>query len=407
MIQSKINRERLNQFKQAVSKELTGNIIPFWMERTLDESFGGFVGRITHDSRVEPEAPKGLILNSRILWTFSALYRYFKNSDYLEIAQRAFEYLIKKFQDMRFGGYYWMLDCRGEPIDDKKKVYGQAFMIYALSEYALATEDQSVADLAGDFFRLIESKCHDNEYGGYFESYNRDWTLSKDLRLSEKDMDEKKSMNTHLHMMESYTNLFRIWRLDEVRIALKSLIEIFLSHIIDPQLNCFRLFFDEKWTSKTDKISFGHDIEGSWLLTEAAEALGDPEIIKSVQSKSIQMALAVQEHGLDKDGGLIYEGSPKGPVDTDKHWWPQAEAVVGFLNAYQISKEQHYFDVAFRFWKFIEKYIADQKNGEWIWRVTKEDCPVTSEYKVSEWKGPYHNTRACMEILNRLNAIGF
>ena len=239
------------------------------------------------------------------------------------------------------------------------------------------------------------------------QSYNRDWTLSKDLRLSEKDMDEKKSMNTHLHMMEAYTNLYRVRPSDDVRTALKSLVDIFLTLILDHRLHCFRLFFDEKWTSKTDMISFGHDIEGSWLLIEAAEILDEPEMIKSVQSKSIQMALAVQEHGLDKDGGLIYEGSPKGPIDTDKHWWPQAEAVVGFLNAYQISKEQCYFDVAFRSWKFIEKYIADRKNGEWIWKVTRENSPITSEYKISEWKGPYHNARACMEILNRLNVIGF
>jgi len=400
-----MNKKTLDQFKKEISRELTENIVPFWIGRTLDESYGGFVGRITHDSRIEPEAPKGLILNSRILWTFSALYRYFKNSDYLRIAQRAFEYLIKKFQDRDFGGYYWMLDYRGEPLNDKKKIYGQAFMIYALSEYSMAIEDQSIVDMARDLFRLIETKSHDDEYGGYFESYNRDWTLSKDLRLSDKDMDEKKSMNTHLHMMEAYTNLYRIWKSDEVKIALKSLIEIFLTRIIDPQLNCFRLFFDEKWTSKTNMISFGHDIEGGWLLIEAAEVLGDPEIIKSVKARVIQMATAVEAYGLDKDGGLQYEGSPEGPIDTDKHWWPQAEAVVGFLNSYQISKEEHFLNIAYRSWKYIEKYIVDQKNGEWIWRVTKEGKPVTSDYKVSEWKGPYHNSRACLEIINRLDVL--
>ena len=400
-----MDKKTLDQFKKAVSRELKENIIPFWMERTLDESHGGFVGRISHDSRVEPNAPKGLILNSRILWTFSALYRHLKNSDYLKIAKRAFEYLTQKFQDTHFGGYYWMLDYLGEPLDDKKKVYGQAFMIYALSEYGMATEDQSVADMTRDLFWLVESKSHDDEYGGYFESYNRDWTLSKDLRLSDKDMDEKKSMNTHLHVLEAYASLYRLWKSDEVRTALKSLIEIILSHIIDPQMHCFRLFFDEKWTSKTDMISFGHDIEGSWLLTEAAETLGDTEIIKSVKAKSIQMAAAVEAHGLDRDGGLFYESSPRGIIDSDKHWWPQAEAAVGFLNGYRISKDERYLDIAYRSWKFIEKYIVDRKNGEWFWKVTKEGKPVTAEYKVSEWKCPYHNARACLEILNRLDSV--
>jgi mannobiose 2-epimerase len=395
----------LDQFKKVLSKELKENIIPFWMKQTLDKSHGGFIGRITHDLILEPKAPKGLILNARILWTFSALYRYFGNSEYLSMAQSAFEYVTQKFYDTKFGGYYWMLSYCGEPVDVKKKIYGQAFVVYALSEYGMAIGNQRVIDLAKDLFQILESKCHDTTYGGYFESYNRDWTLAKDLRLSEKDMDEKKSMNAHLHMLESYTNLYRAWKSEKLRAALQSLIEIFQIHILDPRLDCFRLFFDEKWDSKTDRISFGHDIEGSWLMSEASHVLGDPQLIQLIKARSVRMVKAVQTHGLDPDGGLLYEGSPNGPVDTNKHWWPQAEAVVGFINGYQISGEKQYLDMAYQCWKFIEKNIVDRKNGEWLWKVTRDCNPVTSEYKVSEWKGPYHNTRACLEILNRLDSI--
>ena len=251
--------------------------------------------------------------------------------------------------------------------------------------------------------RSIELSSHDDAHGGYFETYERDWTLAKDQRLSDVDMDEKKSMNTHLHLMEAYATLLRFHEDETVRLRLRELIEIFLDHIINTTTHHFILFFDEEWTPRSNKISFGHEIEGSWLLCEAAEILGCADLLKRVREAAVKMAEAVHEQGLDSDGGLLYEAAPTGIIDSDKHWWPQAEAMVGFLNTYQLTGQQKFLDAAERSWAFIDKYIVDHQHGEWFWRVSKSGVPSQEEHKVDPWKCPYHNSRACVEVMERMD----
>jgi mannobiose 2-epimerase len=392
-------------YDRQVRKELEENILPFWMKHTPDHKNGGFYGRLTNELRLEERAPKGLILVSRILWAFAAAYRFKRETAYLEMADRAFQQLNEVFRDPVYGGYYWMVSYQGQPVDVKKKLYGHAFTIYALAEYALATGEEAAGDLAKEVFFLVEEKSRDNRYQGYFETYNRDWTLASDLRLSEKDMDEKKSMNTHLHLLEAYTNLYRIWKGEPLKQALNALLAVFMEHIIDPETNCFRLFFDEKWQPKTGRVSFGHDIEGSWLLFETASLLEDDSLIVRVSELSVRMAETVLARAVDNDGAIVYEGSPQGAVDEDRHWWTQAEAAVGFLNAFQLSGDERFFEASFRTWEFITQYIVDKEHGEWYWKVDKQGVPDPGEYKVSEWKTPYHNARACMELAERLNAL--
>ncbi|MBN1782217.1 AGE family epimerase/isomerase [bacterium] len=388
---------------KVLREELSGNILGFWVKHGPDPVHGGFVGRLKNDLTVETDAHKGLILNARILWTFSAAYRFDPRPEYLENAERAHQFLARHFSDPDHGGYFWMVDAAGKPVDTKKRVYGQAFTIYALTEYAMAAGHDGALDEAKAIYRLIETRCREPRYDGYMETYERDWSLAGDLRLSEKDMDTPKSMNNHLHVLEAYTNLYRVWKDPELSGRLKKNIRIFLDHIIDLKHARFMLFFDEAWNNQSHEVSFGHDIEGSWLLVEAAETLGDEILLKEAEDVAVKMVDAVLENGVDEDGGLFYEGTAAGPLkDTDKHWWPQAEAMVGFLNAWRISGGEAFFSAARASWDFIMKHIKDHDHGEWFWRVTRDGVPAESEYKICEWKSPYHNGRACMEAIRRL-----
>jgi mannobiose 2-epimerase len=384
--------------------ELRFDILPFWLKYTIDDEYGGFRGQIANDLTIDPHAAKGLILNARILWTFSKAFSVYRDPLFLATARRAYEYLIRFFWDPEFGGYFWMVDFEGRPIDTKKRIYGQAFTVYALAEYYRAMDDPEILAKALSLCQKIEAASHDAKRGGYFETYERDWTLAADQRLSDTDMDEKKSMNTHLHMLEAYAALLRLHEDANVRRRLHELIEIFLDRIVDPATQHFILFFDEEWQPRSEKISFGHDIEGSWLLCEAAEILGDPDLLKRVRKTAVRMAEAVYEEGVDTDGGLVYEADPTGIIDTNKHWWPQAEAVVGFLNANELSGRQHFMDAAERSWAFIEKYIVDHEHGEWFGLVSQTGIPDTEHYKVDTWKCPYHNSRACFEVMERIDA---
>jgi mannobiose 2-epimerase len=396
----------VSELRQRVEAELLSDILPFWLKYAIDEEYGGFRGQIANDLTINPHAAKGIILNARILWTFSKAFSAYGDPVYLNAARRAYEYLVRFFWDNEFGGVYWMVDYQGNPFDTKKRIYGQAFTVYALAEYYHATGDAEILARALRLVEVIEASGHDPANGGYFETYERDWTLAVDQRLSEVDQDEKKSMNTHLHLLEAYAALLRNHEHSTVRLRLRELIEVFLNHIVDPKTHHFLLFFDEEWRTQSDKVSFGHDIEGSWLLCEAAEILGDTALLESVRAVGLSMAQAVYDQGLDTDGGLLYEAGPTGIIDSDKHWWPQAEAVVGFLNAHELSGRQYFRDAAERSWAFIEEHIIDREHGEWFSLVSKDGVPAAERDKVGPWKCPYHNSRACFETMERLDAHG-
>ena len=397
--------ETIQQFSLSVKNELENNLVPFWLERATDQQYGGFIGQMSNDGTIDPKAPKGLILNARLLWTFSALYRFNQNRSYQSMAQRAYDYLGTYFQDRLHGGTFWQVDFQGRPLDDKKKIYGQAFYIYALVEHNMAFGDGSALQRAKDVFDFIEKHSRDQTYGGYIEVCNRDWSVATDLRLSEKDMDEKKSMNNHLHLLEAYTNLYRIWPDTQLRERLAELIDIFEQYIMDPATGHLHHFFDETWQPKSTNYTYGHDIETSWLLCEAAEVLGDNKVTSRTQALAQRLAQVTLNEGLDEDGGLCYEGQAGQVTDSNREWWPQAESAVGFLNAYELSGDLSFLKAAQKAWAFIEKYFVDRKHGEWFWRVDKAGWPDPAEPKVSQWKGPYHGVRACLETIRKLTLM--
>lgn len=382
----------MNEFKC----ELTQHILPFWIKRMVDEQNDGFFGRIDGNNHLHPKSPRGIVLNTRILWTFSAAYRLVGDVQYAAMAHRAFSYICDYFIDPIYGGVFWELDYMGQPINRKKQTYAQGFALYGFSEYYRATGNPKALELAKSIFWLIE-KHKDTQCGGYFEAFTQEWHPIQDMRLSDKDANEQKSMNTHLHILEPYTNLLRIWRDIELEKAQKELINIFLTHILDCQTNHLNLFFDEHWNVKSSSISFGHDIEASWLLYEAAEVLSDKKTLKIVKPISLRIAQSALS-GIRDDGGMIYEKENE-KEDRDRHWWVQAEAVVGFMYAYKNSGEILFKNTAEDVWRYITNQIVDRQQGEWFWSRGEDGLVNSENDKAGFWKCPYHNSRMCMEMM--------
>lgn len=391
----------LQNLKTEVQEELVSNILPFWMNRMTDETNGGFYGRITGTGTLMPEAEKGAVLNARILWTFSSAYRLLGKEEYLATATRAKRTVIDRFYDKEHGGIYWSLDCKSRPLDTKKQIYALGFAIYGLSEYYRATGDEEALDYAVRLFESIEQHSFDPVKNGYCEALTREWGEIADMRLSDKDENERKTMNTHLHILEPYTNLFRVWKDERLEKQLRNLIGIFTDKILNQQTGHLELFFNDDWASKYRIVSYGHDIEASWLLHEAALALGDKDVLARVEPLVEYIAAAADE-GLTPDGAMIYESFPgKAITDTDLHWWVQAENVVGHINLYQYFGDGVALQKALRCWEFIKQHLIDRKDGEWHWSVRTDGTVNTADDKAGFWKCPYHNGRMCMEIMER------
>jgi len=387
--------------KQNAIQEVKKNILPFW-QNIADEENGGFYGETDFYGNIYKNADKGCILNSRILWTFSAAYRMFGDTAYKICAQRARDFLSSAFMDITYGGLHWLVDRAGKALDTRKQFYNIAFGIYALSEHYRATEDQSSLKLAMDFFDVIERYGFASSTGGYIEACNREWGNIDDFRLSEKDLNCPKSMNTNLHVLEAYTNLVRANGDERVRKALEALLNIMLEKIVNNDWH-FNLFFDMNWNSLTKDISYGHDIEGSWLLYEAALAVGDENLISKVKQIALSIADITYNNAIDRINGGLFSGCNEvGHKHHKKEWWPQAEAVVGFYNAYELSGDPKYFSAADGIWNYIQNHFVDHTNGEWHNELFIDNSPDTKMPKSGFWKCPYHNARACLEIARRM-----
>lgn len=390
--------------KSKLQQDLFNNIIPFWLSKTIDTENGGFYGQITNNLVPKLDAPKSLILHTRVLWSFAFLYGYKNDPEYLDMATMAYNYLVERFMDNDYGGMFWLLDAKGNPLETYKKMYGQAFTIYAFSEYYKITKNENVLNKAIKIFKLIEKNNYDTVYKGYYEGSSRNWHVDKNISLSAVDMNEVKSMNTHLHIMEAYTTLYSVWPDQMLRVKLIELLHVHLDHIIAHDTKHLKLFFDESWSSKSQNVSFGHDIEASWLICEAAAIINDPVIKSKIEKVAIDIANVIIKDAFDQKDAIYAEMEADGSVHTQLEWWQQAEAMVGFVNVWQITGDAIYLDWAVRMWNVIEKYIIDHKDGEWFYSVGHDGDYDHTKFKVSEWKGPYHNVRACVEVLRRLQA---
>ena len=425
-----MNQIEINKMRSEMQDVLQNNILRFWLDKMQDDENGGFYGQMTGRGQLIKEADKGAILNARILWSFSAAYRVLGKKEYMEAATRAKEYFISHFIDHEYGGVFWSLDYQGQPKDTKKQFYAIGFAIYGLSEYARATGDHEALDYAIRLYENIEEHALDHVYNGYIEACTREWGVMEDMRLSDLDANYPKSQNTHLHIIEPYTNLYRCMRefqaaqsgnyvpaigavlpvaitvpqetFVRVEASLRNLIHIFTDHILNPATHHLDLFFEMDWTRGAGHLeSYGHDIECSWLMHEAALVLGDKDILNKVEPIVREVAKA-SEKGLNPDGSMIHEANlDAGTVDDDLHWWVQAENVVGWMNIYQYFGDEDALQKALHGWEYIKEKLIDKENGEWYWSRHKDGSLNLDDDHAGFWKCPYHNSRMCMEILER------
>ena len=420
----------VEKMRTEMREVLENNILRFWTDNMQDTANGGFYGRMDGEMTLHREAEKGAILNARILWSFAAAYRVLGRQAYLDIATRAKEYIISNFIDATYGGVYWSVDYKGHPTDTKKQFYAIGFTIYGLSEYARATGDREALDYAIALFECIEEHAFDHKHNGYIEACTRDWQQIADMRLSELDANYPKSQNTHLHIIEPYTNLLRcikemqaattcsyvpilgsVLPVDivvpietQARIegALRNLIHIFTDRILNPETHHLDLFFEMDWTRGAGRLeSYGHDIECSWLLHEAALVLGDRQVLEKVEPIVREVAKA-SEKGLCDDGSMIHEANlDTGHTDNDRHWWVQAENVVGWLNIYQHFGDDRALQRADACWQYIKQNLIDYEHGEWFWSRHGDGTLNMDDDHAGFWKCPYHNSRMCLETIER------
>ncbi len=391
----------METLKKEMKQCLEDNILRYWIDKVTDNEHGGYYGRVDGHDQVHPEAEKGAILNGRILWAFSAAYRVLKKQEYLDAATRAKDYILDHFIDKEYGGVYWSLDCEGKPLDTKKQTYAIGFVIYGLSEYARATGDKPSLDTAIKLYHDIEAHAYDAINGGYVEALTREWNPIADMRLSDKDENGAKTMNTHLHVIEPYTNLYRVWPSKELRESIHRLLDVFTDKLYNKETHHLDLFFDNEWHGRRNIESYGHDIEATWLLWETALVLGEDDVKTKLGPIVVDLAKAADE-GLQPDGSMIYEHwKDTGKTDRQRQWWVLCENVIGHANLYQYFHDTSALKVAKDCWTFIDKHLVDHVNGEWHWAVDDNGKINLEDDKAGFWKCPYHNSRMCLEIIER------
>lgn len=380
-------------------KELTERIIPFWNKLRDDEN-GGFYGFVDNDLKVDKKADKGVILTSRILWFYSAAYMTLEDEALLDNARHAFEFL-KKCVDRENGGVYWMMTYDGKPADTMKHTYNQAFAVYALSQFYLASKEQAALDLALELFHTIEEKCTDDI--AYLEAMSIDWKIVPNDALSENGLMADKTMNTVLHLIEAYTVLLKACNNSEsgkVEERLLFLLDVAKNKIFNGEKNCLRVFFDRELNQIGDIHSYGHDIEATWLIDRACEVIGDRRLMADWRFINLRIAENILEIAFEN--GAVNNERENDKIDKKRVWWVQAESVVGFMNAFQQGGEKKFIDAAETVFNWIETKQTDRReNSEWWGEVSFEGEPMLTVDMVNPWKCPYHNGRMCIEIINR------
>lgn len=388
---------------EEIRGHLIHQIIPFW-NQLKDKENGGFYGWVDDDLQIDKKAVKGCILNSRILWFYSNASMCLHDDSLLSYAKHAYAFLREYCMDEKNGGVYWSVAYDGSVYDKTKHTYNQAFALYALSSFYDAAKDETALSYAQKIYEVIETKCKDSPGLGYFEAFTESFEPIENEKLSENGILAQKTMNTLLHVFEAYTEFYRVTKNQEVGEKLKEILDCLADSVYHPQKHRLEVFFDRNLHSLIDLHSYGHDIEAAWLMERGLEVLQDEEnqkkltpIIRALEEEVYQRAY--------RNHSLLNE-CKNGIDKTNRIWWVQAEAMVGFLNAYQKTKDSRYQNAVVELWKFIKEFVIDKRPGsEWFWEVDETGIPNRSKPIVESWKCPYHNGRMCMEVIRRANDV--
>lgn len=378
-------------------QELEGRILPFW-KNLIDQDNGGYYGYMDANLRVDEDAPKGVILNSRILWFFSNCYLTIGGEENLAYATHAYRFLAEHCYDKEQGGVYWMMSSNGTVREAMKHTYNHAFAVYALASYYDASKDEKALKLAFDIFNTIEEKTTDEI--GYKEAFTRNWVEIENDALSENGLMAQKTMNTMLHLLEAYTELLRVKRDARVEERLRALLTAVQEKVFDDDTACLRVFFDRELQVIGDIHSYGHDIEAAWLIDRACEVLDDKAVTAACERMTLRIAENISKLAIEN--GALNNERDGAHINKDRIWWVQAEGIVGYLNAYQHCGNEAYLSIAQTLWTYIKGYLLDKREGgEWYWLVDFEGKPSAVKPIVEPWKCPYHNGRMCLEVIKR------
>ncbi len=383
---------------QEIRMHLERGIIPFW-KGLRDDAFGGFYGEMDYNLKLSRKADKGGILNSRILWFFSNAYLTLGEAEYLDYAKHAYELLRDAFLDRKKGGVFWSVTYDGLPSVDMKYTYNQAFAVYGLSSYYDASGDKEALALAYSLTDKLEQECRDQE--GYLEAFDRNFLPISNEKLSENGVVAARTMNTLLHVLEAYTELYRVDNNNSIAGKIRWIMDIFADKIYNPKERRLEVFFDLDYHSLIDLNSYGHDIEASWLLDRAVEIINDSGYRAKINP--ITTELADHIHSIALDGNSLFNECERGKVDTRKVWWVQAEALLGFLNGFQKNPERkNYLESVGGVWDYIKTHMIDPRKGsEWFYELYRDGSPIKTREIAGTWKCPYHNGRMCFEVMNR------
>ena len=391
-----------HNWKNELRDQLSNTILPYWSEQMLDPQGGPYGGRGLHNE-LHDHQPRTAVLGTRVLWTFASAAAEDHDPRWKAAAEHSWAWVRDTLQDPEFGGVYWSVARDGRVIGDHKQTYAQGFAVYgAVAMARLGNAD--ALDFAKRVFGAMEA-AYDGRFGGYFEGCTRAWRVREDARLSPKEPRAAKSMNTMLHVLEPLTELVRLVPQEGYRERLETLLALFIDKIWSPERRSFGMFFEADWTPLSEAISYGHDIETSWLLRRACEVLPGWARAGEVDQIVREVAHAVLERGVATDGSVLAEGGLSGPTSLERHWWGQAEGMVGFWDAYEVTGDATFANAAQRCWEYIKAFHVDPAGGDWFKVLDASGRPLRAYGKAGPWECPYHHARACIEMLHRLNRL--